>query len=374
MIREYIDRPREEIIYAFHSILIYVLLFNVFLYVNKYVFDIYIYFEMKTRIMMLAAVGTPVLMGSFLLADSRKNIRYCFLCNLVGIGSFTLILFWNQIYRWAIPIIGAAFAATLIFIIAGFRRPISDPERIKEIYWKRIRVSYAMTLRIMGAAFAAVLVILSGLLYLDDDFKENVNMNKRLACMNQISSEDIQSSESEIEAKYDSLALLRSDEAWECADEQNQNQALLDLVCCDGRKLGISHDMKLMVVGLDDDVIAEWSEKQHAVLLSSGYRNILSVEELCQAVLHEVYHAYEHELCRLYFDADKDKRNLAIFKDVDAYASELYGNYKKGGENMEEFMDYYTQKCEEDARAHEETIKEYYDELDRIEKEREEDE
>ena len=68
----------------------------------------------------------------------------------------------------------------------------------------------------------------------------------------------------------------------------------------------------------------------------------MSSENALVVLLHEVYHAYQHEIVRVYRAAGEEYKNLALLSTAAVYAEE-FDNYQNG---IEDYEAYKTQKIE----------------------------
>jgi len=94
-----------------------------------------------------------------------------------------------------------------------------------------------------------------------------------------------------------------------------------------------------------------YTHKSRSVCINRDHLLYDPPDECLNTVLHEVYHSYQYYLCALYEDTDSDYRSLAFLRSARLYIDE-FENYKSG---REDYIGYYLQYCESDAREYAES-------------------
>lgn len=124
--------------------------------------------------------------------------------------------------------------------------------------------------------------------------------------------------------------------------------------------LGIPHELTVKTDILDQDVLGHYSYMEHQITIDVQHLEDSSSEEALITVLHECYHAYQHVLVEAYSESDERYRQLSVFSRARQYVQD-FSHYATGSDE-EDFLDYYLQSVELDARIYADfTAGEYLD-------------
>lgn len=116
----------------------------------------------------------------------------------------------------------------------------------------------------------------------------------------------------------------------------------------EGRYLGLSHELNVGVKDLEEKTQGYYRMSTHQIMLNTSHLKNDSSYEVLKTLLHECYHAYQHEVVALYQKIDAKSRNLYLFYNASVYLEE-FADYVDG---YEDFVAYYGQKTESDAREY----------------------
>ena len=133
---------------------------------------------------------------------------------------------------------------------------------------------------------------------------------------------------------------------WKKLEIQEKLNVSQKIVNCEARYLGISHEIRVGTADLDEGTLACYIESKHQIVLDIEYLESSYSYDILESLIHEVTHAYQHELINMYLELDEKTRNLLIFYPVSQYLDE-FTNYENGDKN---YMLYYGQLAEIDAR------------------------
>lgn len=171
----------------------------------------------------------------------------------------------------------------------------------------------------------------------------------------------------------DEIKKIRSNESWKILSPQEKINVLQTIANCETNYFGMDTPIYVVADALPEDVLGQYADSERLVTISITYLEEAYAEEVFDTCLHEIYHAWEHELVRLYMDASKSQRKLRIFDHCEEYVEEMR-NYSDGNDadDFESFAKYYCQYLERDSREYaEQTVQEYYEQIDMILAERE---
>lgn len=164
----------------------------------------------------------------------------------------------------------------------------------------------------------------------------------------------------------DSISKIRSAESWEPLTTSQKLSVLQDVCNCESNYWGMDFKVSIVMDDLSEHTLGSYCDAERRIVIDKQHLENDAPEEILDTVLHEMYHAWESSLVRLYLDSSESQRKMRVFQHCDEYIREM-ANYQDGGDDFESFMAYYCQYLENDSRLYAaEAVKEYYDEIDLI--------
>lgn len=164
----------------------------------------------------------------------------------------------------------------------------------------------------------------------------------------------------------DSISKIRKAESWDPLTTTQKLSVLQDICNCETKYWGMNFGVTITVDNLKEHTLGSYCDAEKRIVIDKQHLENGKPEIILSTVLHEMYHAWECSLVRLYLDSSESQRKMRVFEHCDEYIKEL-SNYQDGGEDFESFMSYYCQYLERDCRIYAaETVKDYYDEIDSI--------
>lgn len=159
------------------------------------------------------------------------------------------------------------------------------------------------------------------------------------------------SNERTISANYDKLAVLMDEEEIEKKTVEEKEELFEMVVDVESNYLGVPYRIAVKPQKLDETLAAAFDQEQLTIKINTDYLSRCTGEDIIDTAAHEVRHAYQYEIVKLYDKLKKrhDEESMILLNDVIANAptySKEFNNYKEFGEN------YYRQACEEDARMY----------------------
>lgn len=169
-----------------------------------------------------------------------------------------------------------------------------------------------------------------------------------------------------LERNIDLISKIRTDESWGALNIE-EKLAVLQVICnCEKNYFGLDTNITVVIDDLDGNTVGAYNDSERLVIIDSQYIQEANAVDVLDTCLHEMYHAWEHSLVRLYLDSDVEQRKLRVFIHCEQYIDEIM-KYEDGGSDYESFMKYYGQYMEQDSRAYaREAVEEYYREIDTI--------
>lgn len=151
-----------------------------------------------------------------------------------------------------------------------------------------------------------------------------------------------------IESETGTLLTL-SDGTWEQSTNTDKLNVLQTVANIEAAYLGIPHELNVAAAALRDGVVGAYSDSSHSILIDIDSLENDSAYDLLDTVLHEARHSYQHNLVSLYQVAAPEYRQLLALREAEQYFAD-FSDYTHG--SPEEMLEYYSQACEEDARAY----------------------
>lgn len=324
----------------------------------------------KSRLLLISFMVSASVVGSIIRWRKCMKTRAAIADVLVGAGIYTILVYENYYSKW-IHILAIVF---IVFLICYSFLTLMKKNRGKSIFQirDRIRKKLIIKVRITNILNQAGLVlgILSLLLILPISYNRIFNGGIVMADAKYSlgSGFDTNYTENEYSLTFniDNIAKIRNEEVWSKLNVTQRLQVLQDICCCEENYFGLEHQVRVVMDDLDEYTLASYNDSEKLVIIDKQHLENDNPKDVCETLLHEMFHAYEHDLVRLYLDSNEAQRKLRVFQHCDEYIKEMV-NYQDGGDDYESFMRYYCQYMEADSRAYaSEAVEEYYAEIDEI--------
>lgn len=287
----------------------------------------------------LVLIGSMVLgfiINTVLSVQWSRNTFSIINSMLIPFGIYTFITYnpyLSNLYKPLLIVAGIIFVSGIA--VAVFAKVNSTNRRRIRMIRKRRSVIAART---VGAITSAVIIgCIFGRSYIGGAL---------------ISSQECTTStygdEYTIANNIDTVLLLKP-ENW---DKVSSAQERLDILQCvvniEGNFLGLNKEVHIYSKMLDEGVLGYYSERESAVYISAKHLMRDSIYDILDTVGHEMYHAAEHRYVEIYNNLSPEDQASYFFYDASIYAEE-FSNYVSG---KDDFITYYGQKCEKDARSY----------------------
>lgn len=289
---------------------------------------------------------------------------------MIGVGAYTIMVYKVYYASW----IRVLFIIFLAFFIGYAGLVYSRKSRGKSILnirngnRKRFIIK-SRTIRMMNVA-GLVLGLTMFVLTIPITYNRIFHGGFVVADVKQssISGFDTNYTENEWGLTYniDSISKIRSAESWEPLTTSQKLSVLQDVCNCESNYWGMDFKVSIVMDDLSEYTLGSYCDAERRIVIDKQHLENDAPEEILDTVLHEMYHAWEYSLVRLYLDSSESQRKMRVFQHCDEYIREM-ANYQDGGDDFESFMAYYCQYLENDSRLYAaEAVKEYYDEIDLI--------
>lgn len=166
--------------------------------------------------------------------------------------------------------------------------------------------------------------------------------------------------EETIASNIETLILLDED-AWSILTVQERLDVLQTVANIERYYLGLPNELNVGVANLGKNgetiILASYTDVRHEIIISLSHLLYDSPWDVLDSVCHEAYHSYQCRLVEALNEMSEENQNLKMFSRIRSYAEEI-DCYKDGEDS---FIDYYSQKCESDARDYaENAVEDYY--------------
>lgn len=297
---------------------------------------------------------------------------------MIGVGAYTIMAYKGYYAGW----IKMLFIIFLIFFIGYAGLVFSRKSRgqfILNIKSKKRKhfIIKSRTVRMMNVA-GLVLGLTMFVLVIPITYNRIFHGGFVVADVKQtsISGFDTNYTENEWGLTYniESISKIRNVESWEPLTTVQKLSVLQDVCNCESNYWGMDFRVTIVMDDLQEHTLGSYCDAERRIVIDKQHLENDAPDEILDTVLHEMYHAWEHSLVRLYLDSSESQRKMRVFQHCDEYIREM-ANYQDGGEDYESFMAYYCQYLERDSRIYAaDAVKEYYDEIDLILEEQKEEE
>lgn len=171
---------------------------------------------------------------------------------------------------------------------------------------------------------------------------------------------NVEGNECTISNNIDTVSLLAEDK-WAELSIHDRLAVLQTVANIEARYLGLPHELTVSIASMEDNTVGEYDEKTHEIYISMNELEEADSRNSLDTICHEAYHSYQRELVKLYDGASDEERQLLFFRQLKQYEYE-FENYVSGEDA--EYIDYYFQDVERDARSYASTAaRDYYDNI-----------
>ncbi len=300
----------------------------------------------NSRIVLVLTVTLSIIILTFLQLKRNRNSLAIAADLTAGYGLYTIAAYHDKYPGLIFVTFTASLVLSLFYFILIMFRRIQAEKHKNVIIRFRLKNTLTGCRNILCAGFA-VMMLLAGL---NSFFLISPQGKKDAGAENKVPEEQT------IAANMETLILL-SDENWNALNEEEKLQVLQTIANIERHYLGLPHELTVRVSDTEEDKLCGYYyDRTHEITINRTHLMADPSYALVDTIAHEAYHALQHRMVEAYEEADEEAKNLILFYDASVYSEELR-NYKNGSED---FRDYYSQKCEEDARNYAKTATEEY--------------
>lgn len=159
----------------------------------------------------------------------------------------------------------------------------------------------------------------------------------------------------------DTVLLLQEGEWKELSLEERLD--VLQCICnIEGNYLGLNKRIYIYASKLDEHVMGYYNDSASSIQISVDLLESGDPYETLDTICHETFHAAQHRYVEIYEELDDSAKDSYFLSNASVYAEE-FKNYKSGrkSSDVSEFIEYYGQWCEHDARSYaQDAVDDYY--------------
>lgn len=307
-------------------------------------------------------------------ADSRSLLLGLVLvCNMVGITagfdryrSYTTVLLTATspfglylllerlndlpVYVWICG--GIVVLVALYLLVMMFLTPIRR-KRVSDALWDRM-CKMLHTTRALTNTFLCVLTLVAVLGNTFGLFSVKADPKAR-----QPAGEEVPLPLSRYETEFSELR----QERWTQKTVEEKVELLQLVSDFESEYLGLSEKPLVVCKGLEITTAGAFSPTENIVEINRDQILHDHVGECLDTLFHELYHAYQHDLVRVYDELSEQGQKLYFLRNAGIYKYE-FEHYVSGGSG-DGFLEYYAQSVEQSARQYaRERVTYYADHLD----------
>ena len=170
----------------------------------------------------------------------------------------------------------------------------------------------------------------------------------------------------------DTISLIRNDDTFQSLNCEQKQEVIEAIIYCEARYLGLCK-INVKFEDLDENTLGVYNHEEKNIyinkkLLQENGVPGVTAEKILQICLHECRHSYQNLLVEMYKEATPEQRALILFRDqeVDEWVRN-FNDYRDSADDLEDYLLYYIQPIERDARRYaDEQVEIYYAEIDSL--------
>lgn len=162
-----------------------------------------------------------------------------------------------------------------------------------------------------------------------------------------------------VRMKENKEAILNlQEENWRSLNEKERLRTLQIIADIEVSYFGITDNLTVCIgKEFPNSTYGDYDDRKKEIRVNEKVLYHGTIDDLLTIICHEVFHAYSYRLIELYENTEEEWRSLIVFDKVEDYRKE-FENYEDG---ESDFMAYYNQVCEQEARNYaKQGVEKYY--------------
>ena len=278
-----------------------------------------------------------VLLSNFAITwKDRRNYASVAIGSIMVWGTFVTVayfdIFQNHM-RWVygiVLVIAMANSGPILFRKIKTR----NPARRKRIIKKRINRSLEVMRKCLTIGMIAIMVPLT----------LNI-VTSGVVAKSKLPVTKVYGDEYRLDANIELISGI-TPSIWDKLNMEKRLDICQAIANVEGRYLGITHEINVCAAEIGKNTKGYYDQLTHQVVVDLKHLREDDSRDVVITILHECYHAYQHDLIEVYQGLSERQRNLMVFHSIGVYAEE-FADYAPG---EEDFETYYKQQVEIDAR------------------------
>lgn len=302
----------------------------------------------ESKMVFLGILLISILIGGWLAYWEGKRIR---IPNslLIGCGIYTAIAYRKVATIKIILVLIISVACVVLYVVNVIEKNIRSKQKRGNVFLRRL----CRLVQGCCSIFAIGMVVLMSWIGISRLFEGSMVDSQ----INVVESNALQ--EYTIENNMDTLLLLGDDE-WSNLDVSEKLKVIQIVANIEARYLGLPDKLNIVVDNLPENTLGRYLDKTQTIYIDLSYLESGTAEEVLNVCCHEAYHSYQYRLIEAYTTADKDLKDLKVYRKSKIYLEE-FNDYE---DTVKDLYAYYNLQCEEDARSYaKEAVEDYFSKI-----------
>lgn len=289
--------------------------------------------------LLIGLVVASSIVGMLLTWKKRRNYVSLTVSLAIGFGTYFIIAYWEVapiFTRLLLVTQGIGVLGYLAVAIISYGDAVKSKKAANSLP-NYVGHNVRNCRNLIGTVFAVVLLCLMGLRILQVPiFRTKSSLDADIPYGSAY--------EEAMNSNIEVICLLRED-AWADLSVEERVNVLQVVADIEALHLGIPRIPVSADLIVDAGTLAYYRPSEKRITLSKDYLANCLGHSALDSILHEMFHAYQHQIVEVYESLDEDSQKLALFNNAAQYSYE-FENYSDGSID---FHAYYSQACEQHA-------------------------
>lgn len=150
-----------------------------------------------------------------------------------------------------------------------------------------------------------------------------------------------------MEDNFETIRLIRKNDEWQLLTADEKKSVICAVGYCEANYLGVRPGLGIVFSDdVEENVGAYYQESEHCITYNEKMLDKLTNSEAAKIILHEIRHAYQHEVAAVYSKLSPEERHLMCFRGVEEWLDNIR-NYEHA--ETVGYAEYRKQVIEKDA-------------------------
>lgn len=301
----------------------------------------------QSKALLWGILAVSIVSGIVMTYKARRNYTSLIITLALPYEAYALYTYWN-VLTWQFYVsVGIAIFLSVTYIYLILSQRITNIKMKKFIVRKRTKKCFLGVRAIASFCFLIVVVSVAtsslfGVSLTKSKVSADVNQNQETWT---------------IANNIDYVAMFYK-ETWNELSVEDKTTAMQVIANIECRYLGLPHELTLIIACLPEDTLASYEDRTHTIRVNLDHFEDADPLEIIDSICHEAYHAYQHRLVDVYDSLNSEYKNMLVFYNASIYKEE-FASYTDG---HDDYLGYYFQSCERNARSYASDAVEEYQE------------